>query len=159
MRKTEIMLSIQERLAGISDLKYIDKDWGQLNTAVPAVNFPCCLIDVESVNYEDGRAMQNATATIVLTIANHRTVTSSIMSPDKEKSYYLVNLTESIAGMLHLFTNGNYAPLVRTLWKKVETGTVDYECYEMRFSTAYKCDYSPRKQKIDVVPNVTVEQR
>ena len=101
--------------------------------------------------------IQNATATIVLTIANHRTVTSSIMSPDKEKSYYLVNLTESIAGMLHLFTNGNYAPLVRTLWKKVETGTVDYECYEMRFSTAYKCDYSPRKQKIDVVPNVTVE--
>ena len=159
MRKTEIMLSIQERLAGISDLKYIDKDWGQLNTSVPAVNFPCCLIDVESVNYEDGRAMQNATATIVLTIANHRTVTSSIMSPDKEKiilsreSDRIYRRNASPVHKRQLCATGSY------VMEKVETGTVDYECYEMRFSTAYKCDYSPRKQKIDVVPNVTVEQR
>lgn len=157
MRKTEIMLSIQERLAGISELKYIDKDWGQLNTAVPAVNFPCCLIDIESVNYEDGRAMQNATATIVLTIANHRTVSSSVTAPNKEKSYYLVELTEEVERKLHLFTNGNFAPLVRTSWKKIETGTTEYECYEMRYTTAYKCDYSPRKEKINVVPNVNIK--
>lgn len=157
MRKKEIMLSIQDRISCIDDLKYIDKDWGQLNTAVPAVNFPCCLIDIESVSYDDGRDMQPATANIILTIANHRTVSSSVMAPNREKSYYLVELTEAIERELHLFTNGNFAPLVRTSWKKVDTGTVEYECYEMRYVTAYKCDYSPRKEKITAKPNIIME--
>ena len=47
----QIFLSIQNRLAEIEELSYIDKDWGQLQYEQPPVQWPCALIDVANIDY------------------------------------------------------------------------------------------------------------
>lgn len=43
----DIILAIQEKLnSQVADLKYIDKDWGQLDYDQPPVKYPFCLIDI-----------------------------------------------------------------------------------------------------------------
>lgn len=72
----QIFLSIQDYLAEqVTNLKYIDKNWGQLNIPQPPVQWPCCLIDVASIDYTQTSDLDRlADATIELTIADHHTV-------------------------------------------------------------------------------------
>ena len=159
MRKKEIMTSIQARLKEqVPDLKYIDKDWGQLDTEYPAVNWPCCLIDIDSVEYDDGRSVQTANATVLLTIANQRTTSSSSSATPAQvaESYKTIDLVEAIDRKLHLFGNGNFAPLVRRSFKRIASGT-GYECYQVTYLTAYKCDYSPNKVLVHATPVINAE--
>lgn len=159
MRKKEIMTSIQARLKEqVPDLKYIDKDWGQLDTEYPAVNWPCCLIDIESVEYGDGRAEQTADATVLLTIADQRTASSSSDATPAQvaEAYSTIDLVEAVAAKLHLFTNGNFAPLVRRSFKRVAAGT-GYECYQVTYVTAYKCEYPPNKVLVRATPVINAE--
>jgi len=159
MRKKEIMTAIQTRLkTQVAALKYIDKDWGQLDTEYPAVNWPCCLIDIESVDYDDGRAVQVANAVVVLTVANQRTAASSAdaRSAQVAEAYSTVDLVETIDTKLHLFTNGNFAPLVRRSFKRI-AATTGYECYQVTYLTAYKCNYPPNTVLVQATPVINAE--
>lgn len=146
MRKTEILKSVQARLAdAFPQVKYIDKDWGQLEQEVPAVGFPCILLDVERVEYTDmGGGWQLADATLTVTVANQRTNASSAHAPSAAKnlSYYALELTEQVHRKLQGFHAAVYSPLTRTRFDKVASGA-RYECYEMRYETQYKCPPAP----------------
>lgn len=159
MRKKEIMTSIQARLkAQVPALRYIDKDWGQLDTELPAVNWPCCLIDIEGVEYGDGRAVQTADATVLLTIANMRTSPSSADAPAAAvaEAYSTIDLVEAIDAKLHLFTDGDFAPLVRRSFRRI-AATTGYECYQVTYVTAYRCNYPPRTALVQAAPVIHPE--
>ena len=44
----ELLDSIKTKISEISEIKYIDENWGQLDyySAHPPVQWPCCLIDI-----------------------------------------------------------------------------------------------------------------
>lgn len=145
MRKSTILKDMQDALnASLSQVKYIDKNWGQLDMANPSVGFPCILLDIDNVEYSDlTGGWQMADATVIVTVANNRTNASSSRAPQvaKNLSYYTLELTDEIHEKLQGFQashNGSvYSPLVRTSFNKVTNG-LEYECYEMRYRTSWK---------------------
>ena len=67
----QIFLSIQNKLSEISTLKYIDKDWGQLQYDNPPVKSPCALIDLLNIDFKQkGLGHQQAEADIIITIGS-----------------------------------------------------------------------------------------
>lgn len=135
----QIFLSIQKRLAdNVPALQYIDKNWGQLNIAKPPVKWPCCLMDIDSIDYS--QASENtrvAEASIILTIADCHTVRSSANAPNKEDSYAILDVIEKVAAIL----DGYRVPdttqaLVYTRMQKTFSDQ-SYDVYNLTFTTAW----------------------
>lgn len=88
--------SIQTKLATIPTLKYIDEDWGQMDSYSPnpPAKFPCALIDVTSVNFSDigkdntanpvNRQMADGTVTFI--IADIKLSNTSQRAPQSQKN-------------------------------------------------------------------------
>ena len=93
----QIFLSIQDRLATlVPALRYIDKNWNQLNMPQPPVQWPCCLIDLDSIDYsQTSSADRLADATIILTVATQHTVRSSAKATTKADAYDILDVLES----------------------------------------------------------------
>lgn len=129
-----IIQSIQRQLTRkVPRLRYIDRDWGQLLTENPPVKWPCALIDVQSVEYQNvKRGEQHATATFVITVCNSRTVPTSSRSTRKDDAYLIFELIREIHYALQMFTNeGNFSPLMRVSLEKniVDAGNESYNIY------------------------------
>ena len=63
----QTVLTYLSALPGI----YVGEDWGQLNFDKPPVNFPCALVDMESVDYSNlPQGKQHADAVFNITIAD-----------------------------------------------------------------------------------------
>ena len=93
----QILLSIQQRLTELTGLRYIDRDWGQLQYEQPPVQFPCALIDVANIDFtQQGRGAQLGEATVTVTIANINPVPSSALAPDPAASYETIDLMEEV---------------------------------------------------------------
>ena len=144
MKKSVIIKDLQEMLASellADEVKYIDKDWGQLTMEQPPVGWPCVLIDIEAVEVmplNDGN--EKTTATIVLTVANKRTVSSSSRAPraSKEKSYDTLDLTDTIHALVQNYRahGAEYSPLRQTTFYKTND-LPGAEVYTMRYVTHY----------------------
>lgn len=134
----QIFLAIQNQLqTTVSALKYVDKDWGQLKYDQPPVQWPCVLIDIESVNYSQmGQGYQKAEADICVTVGNVNHVRSSAMASSKTDSYETIELLDSIHQALQLFSGKHFQPLQRTNLRKVFSDK-GAEIYEMTYKTAF----------------------
>lgn len=90
-----IIPSVQTELAAISSVKYVDENWGQLDTYSPnfPVKWPCVLIDVSAAQYSNvGRDnsqspvnRQMSTYVLEITIANQKLTNSSSRAPQGQK--------------------------------------------------------------------------
>lgn len=141
MRKKEIMMTVQSAVAAIEVggntlLRYVDKDWGQLNTETPAVHFPCVLVDIENVSYRHTSCGERADAEVVVTYANLRTVSSSATSPDIAVSYSGMDNLEAINDAITAIESDQHTALIRTGFSKVQAGT-GYECYQMTYKVSW----------------------
>ncbi len=145
MKKTMIIKDIVDALPlALPQLKYVDKDWGQLDVEKPAVGFPCALIDITQVDYTDLSAgWQLASGTFTVKVANQRTNSSSAHAPStaKNNSYAALELCDAVHLALNGFngshTHSEYAPLVRKSFYKQENG-LKYECYAIIYKTQWK---------------------
>jgi hypothetical protein len=133
-----IFLSIQEQLASISELKYIDKNWGQLTYEQPPVRFPCVLLDIHSVEYSQlGMLAQQASANIELTVAVLHEATSSHKSNRKQQAYDMMELMDTIHQTLHGWATTDFAPLIRTATQKIEASK-GCQIYTMNYKTVWR---------------------
>lgn len=92
----EVLKKIQDLLATIPALKYVDEDWGQLDdySPHPPTQFPLALIDIGNLQYSDigidrtatPQNRQMATGTIVISIANLKLTNTSARAPLTQKS-------------------------------------------------------------------------
>lgn len=135
----QIFLAIQDRLSSlVPSLQYIDKNWGQLNIPQPPVKWPCCLIDLDSIDYSMAtNGTRLAEASIILTIADHHTVRSSAQAPAKANAYDILDLIEDVISAL----DGWRVPdttqaLIRTRLAKTYSDQ-SYDVYSLTFSTAW----------------------
>jgi hypothetical protein len=117
------MKGMRDRIAErIPELKYVDKDWGQLYAGPPpAVSFPCALVDVAGIDFtamHGGR--QRARGTFSVTVANLRTGSGSARSPQKDDAFKTVELLQGVHNALHMWNGeGNWTPLIRTSLQKM----------------------------------------
>ncbi len=72
------------------------------------------------------------------------------------EAYKTIDLAEAIDRKLHLFSNGSFAPLVRRSFKRIAAGT-GYECYQMTYVTAYRCEYPPNTRIVRATPVINAE--
>ncbi|MBQ0159415.1 MAG: hypothetical protein KBT28_02160 [Bacteroidales bacterium] len=135
----QIFLAIQDRLSSlVPSLQYIDKNWGQLNLPQPPVKWPCCLIDLDTIDYSMAtNETRLAEASIILTIADHHTVRSSAQAPAKANAYDILDLIEDVISAL----DGWRVPdttqaLIRTRLAKTYSDQ-SYDVYSLTFSTAW----------------------
>jgi len=100
----QIYLSVSARLhALVPDLKWIDYDWGQLNEELPAVAYPCALIDIaypdcKNLSEGTGAVEQMVNATITIKMAFKPLGDSQITAPEERRANALKPL-DTIASL------------------------------------------------------------
>jgi hypothetical protein len=111
-----ILQNIQGKLSDITDFKYIDEDWGQLNYYQPPVKWPCCLIDINNANYSNiGKDLQSkplnrqlGKVVAKITIATLKLTNTSMQAPQaqKEQAWVIWDIMQKVHENLHGFSPG-----------------------------------------------------
>jgi hypothetical protein len=134
--------TIQTKLATIPALKYIDEDWGQMDSYSPnpPAKFPCALIDITSLNFsnigKDNSATpinrQLADGTVTFIIGNLKLSNTSQHAPQSQKdnawNIWIVidDLHKKVHGWKPLEDSG---ALMRTSLKRIrrDDGIQEYQ--------------------------------
>lgn len=138
----EILQTLQNRLAEIAQIRYIDENWGQLayyENNMP-VQFPCCLIDVSNVQYSNaGRDVrqtpqqrQIGRVEIKFTLASLKLTNTSLRAPQNQKNdaWTVWELLEELHKKLHYFSpQTSVSPLIRLSTQKImrDDGVQEFE--------------------------------
>lgn len=100
----QLLESIEKRLVEINEINHADENWGQLNIPKPPVMFPCALIDVSSIRYEDLKGNdQSAEGMIYIHVATKKLSNTSFKAPTKQKedAWKIYKLLDLVKGKLH----------------------------------------------------------
>jgi hypothetical protein len=144
--------AIQTKLATIPALKYIDEDWGQMDSYSPnpPTIFPCALIDITSMNFsnigKDNTAdpinRQLGEGTVTFIIADLKLSNTSHRAPQSQKDNawniwtILDDLHKAVHGWKPL---GDSGALMRTGFKRIrrDDGIREYQItYSIGFANA-----------------------
>ena len=133
----QIIEDIIERLSTVEELKYVDRDWGQLDCEPPAVKYPCALVDFDHATYQPlMQGAERAEASFNVVVAAQRITPSSSRARRKEDSYATMNLVGKVHAALHLMAKPNYAPLTRRSTDK-EALLSGEETYRISYTTSF----------------------
>lgn len=137
-----IIQATQDKLAEVPEIRYIDEDWGQLDSYSPnfPVKWPCVLIDVDRANYSNvgmdksqvPMNRQMSEYSVTLTIANQRLSNTNQRAPQtqKDKAWSIWDLIESIHGKMQGFRPINMSgKFIRTAHQRVirDDGVQEYK--------------------------------
>ena len=154
----QIFLNIQNRLADqVPALHYIDKNWGQLNIPQPPVQWPCCLIDLDSIDYSQASdRCRLAEASISLTIADHHTVRSSAKAPSKSDAYDILDTISAVIDSLEGYrVPDTTQDLTRTRLAKTYSDQ-SYDIYTLTFTTAWVEQVTEEGQTVTASPSISL---
>ena len=154
----QIFLSIQDRLSTmVPALRYIDKNWNQLNIPQPPVQWPCCLIDLDNIDYSQTSSSDRlADATISLTIATQHTVRSSAKAPSKSDAYDILDVLESVMEALEGWrVPSTTQALTRTRLAKTYSDQ-SYDVYTLTFTTAWVEQITVEGETVQASPSINV---
>lgn len=129
----QMLQNIQNRLAEITELQYIDEDWGQIDYYSPnmPVKWPCCLIDLQSGQFSNiskdmskhPRDRQNASFMVKISLANMRLTNTSYLAPkgQKDNAWAIFELVEKVHQKLHGFSPlENCSKMLRTSFGRTQ---------------------------------------
>lgn len=134
--------NIQKQIAQTEQFRYIGQDWGQLSAYqnAPPVGFPCCLVDVQSVEYSNlsadfsktPRQRQMAQVQVIFSVADMQLTPNSWQTHQKQKdpSFQIWSLLESLHQKMHYFSPlPNATPLQRQSLEKIirDDGVLQYQ--------------------------------
>ncbi len=150
----ELLYSMQKRLeTEVPELRYIDKERGQLSEGSAEIEFPCVLLDIGEVTCtHEGGGVRMDNIGIVVTVACLR----GSSGEDDGDPYTAVGWLERVDSALHGFTAGGFSPLSCTGIKKTVPGG-GVECYELTCGTSRET--GRRAGECVTVRNVEIEIR
>ena len=112
-----LFLSIQQKIAdSVPELRLIDEDYGQLNTEEDTypVTFPCALIQVEEINWQElGGGKQKGTATVRIKLAIDCYDDTHHTSGTSHKAVERLRFYSKLHEVIHLFKADTFTPLKR----------------------------------------------
>lgn len=132
----------QAKLTTISALKYIDEDWGQLDSYSPnpPTQFPCALIDITSLIFsnigKDNTAnpvnRQMAEGTITFILANLKLSNTSQRAPQtqKDNAWNIWTIIDDLHKAVHGWKPTEYSnALIRTGLRRIrrDDGIQEYQ--------------------------------
>lgn len=138
----DIIQAIQNKVAEVTTLKYVDEDWGQLDdySPNPPAQFPCALIDIASLVFENtGRDnsatpinRQTAVGSITITIANLKLSNTSKRAPQaqKDNAWSVFGILDDVHKKVHGWKpTGTTGALMRKSHKRVrrDDGIQEYQ--------------------------------
>ncbi|MDY3547344.1 hypothetical protein PG291_01850 [Riemerella anatipestifer] len=128
-----LLQAIQNRLAEVPELKYIDEDWGQIDYYSPnmPVQWPCCLIDIQGGQFSNlGKDLskkpkdrQNGILNIEITLANMKLSNTSFNAPNGQKNnaWEIFDWVEKVHQKLHGYAPvENATKMLRTSFGRVQ---------------------------------------
>ncbi|MGD1319174.1 hypothetical protein [Chryseobacterium sp. 2R14A] len=129
---TDILQAINDKLNEVTELKYIDENWGQLDLYGPQipVQWPCALVDFNNGQFTNiGRNYrktpqnrQEGNIAVEITIGNLKLTNSSNKAPSfqKEKAFAIWDLINKVHEVLQGWSpEENAGVLIRTTFNKV----------------------------------------
>lgn len=138
---------IQKQLSQVSELNYIDENWGQLDYYSPnfPVKWPCALIDVSNASFSnigiDKQAKpqnrQMGDINITINIANVKLTNTSLNAPQRQKddAWSIWGVIEKVHEILHGFSpNVMTSKLIRVSMQRskrddgVQEYVINYNC-------------------------------
>lgn len=149
MNKSTIIKDLQDMLSeSLPNVKYIDKDLGQLDYEQPPVGWPCILIDILEMDIRHLNDLNEKDSPILaLTVANKRSASGSAHAPraSKEKSYETLDLTDQVHRLVQNFSaaGAEYTPLNAESFRKL-SAQPGVECYLMTYKTHYNNNLGDR---------------
>ena len=155
----QIFLSIQARLSTmVPALRYIDKNWGQLNIPQPPVQWPCCLIDLANIDYSQTSSLDRlATATINIVVADQHTVRSSAKAPSISDAYDILDVMEAIMEALEGWrVQDTTQALTRSNLAKTYSDR-SYDVYTLTFTTAWVERVQQEGETVQASPSISVQ--
>lgn len=100
----DILRQVNTQLESIAEIKYFNYDWGQLYQEKPPVIYPCCLLNAETLIFNNqGQQVQDAPLSIVVTIADLKPMNPDIRNTPRESDNRIWKIAEDIHRMLHGF--------------------------------------------------------
>lgn len=154
----QIFLSIQDRLSTmVPALRYIDKNWNQLNMPQPPVQWPCCLIDLDNIDYSQTSSSDRlASATINLMVGTQHAVRSSAKATTKADAYDILDVLESVMEALEGWrVPSTTQALTRTRLAKAYSDQ-SYDVYTLTFTTAWVEQVTEEGQTVTASPSINV---
>ena len=160
----QIFLKIQQRLAAeVSDLRHIDRQWGQMNYEQPHVSWPCALIDVESIAYSElSDGGQEAQAVVSVSVCEQVLSRSSSQAPSPASAYAVVDTVERVHRALQGYgcqdAGSEFQPLSLERMEHLYTDR-SFDIYKLTFSTAFVVRHAagsgpnaPQQATVRIVP-------
>lgn len=128
----DILEAIKNKLNEVSELKYIDENWGQLDLYGPQipVMWPCALVDFNTGQFSNiGTNIrkvpinrQQGTVSVEITVANLKLTNTSNKAPSfqKDKAFAIWDLINKVHNILQGWSpEENAGALIRTTFNKV----------------------------------------
>lgn len=132
-----IINDVMDRLQEVDGMKYVDKNWGQLQCEPPAVKYPCALVDIGDADYENlGSGGQVASVVVDVVVSVQRLTPSSTASRRRVDSYADLELLKKVQNALHLYGTEAYQPLIRSRMYKEDTEP-GVSTYHLLYRTGY----------------------
>lgn len=126
---------VNERISDIEALKYIDRNWGQLDLETPAVKFPCAITDIEGVEYADLlNREQVADVEFTVTIAVQNFYNTSQKAPNKAKGYDIFDIIGEVNDLLQGYATPEFATFSRRRLQKVDAEK-NFSIYTLTYHT------------------------
>lgn len=105
-----LFLSVQKQIATqVQELADVDLDWGQLLPGQDyyPVNFPCALVKVEGVAWnQQGSRYQDGLATVVVTVAAQMSEDTHYKSGRQHKALEALDVCRKVSACLHRYAGG-----------------------------------------------------
>lgn len=109
-----VFLKVQERLASLAGLKFVDQDMGQLEFDEgerSPVAFPCALFDMVDIRYTDNlrkSQLSEAVLEVRLAVNAYTAATHYYKQEHKEKAISYFNLEHNVVMLLHGWSDDHY---------------------------------------------------
>jgi hypothetical protein len=109
-----VFLKVQERLATLTELKFIDQDMGQLefdDKERSPVAFPCSLFDIVDIRYTDNSRSQQqgeAVLEVRLAVAAYTAATHYYKDEHKANAIRYFNIEHRVNKALHGWSDDRY---------------------------------------------------
>jgi len=114
----EIFLALLQKIADeVQELREVDMDWGQLETQEETypIDFPCCLIDISNVAWEQtGVPFQTGLATVKLKIAVNMLDDTHFSGGKFQNAVNRLAVVKSVHNTVNLFRDEGFSKLVRS---------------------------------------------
>lgn len=138
-------------------IQYIDRNWNQLRYDQVPIKWPCCLIDIDRIDYSQATDLcRLAEATISLTIAEQVITRTSLRAPSKSDGYAILDVIKSVIDALEGYhIPGTTQALTRTnlVHSYSDKG---HDVYTLTFSTAWVEQPNKEGATVKASPSVKV---